>query len=84
MSNNKDRKKNIIKKIKSVMSSNPILYVFTKEYKKETEYIEFLKKHIDIFKLLPGSETEDEIMERLINMSKEEQGTVRKLVPNKK
>lgn len=68
MSNNED--KNIIEKIKRIMLSNPILYVFTKEYKTETEYVEFMKQHIDSFKLLPGSETEDEIMERLINMSK--------------
>lgn len=70
MSNNED--KNMIEKIKRIMLSNPILYVFTKEYKTETEYIEFMKQHIDSFKLLPGSETEDEIMERLINMSKVE------------
>lgn len=70
MSNNEDRNKNKIEKIKRIMLSNPILYVFTKEYKTETEYVEFMKQHIDSFKLLPGSETEDEIMERLINMSK--------------
>ncbi len=70
MNNNED--KNIIEKIKRIMLSNPILYVFTKEYKTETEYIEFMKQRIDSFKLLPGSETEDEIMERLINMSKVE------------
>ncbi len=70
MNNNEDRNKNMIEKIKRIMLSNPILYVFTKEYKSETEYIEFMKQHTDSFRLLPGSETEDEIMERLINMSK--------------
>lgn len=72
MNNNEDRNKNMIEKIKKIMLSNPILYIFTKEYKTETEYIEFMKQHIDSFKLLPGSETEDEIMERLINMPKVE------------
>lgn len=70
MNNNKNRNKNMLEKIKRIMLSNPILYIFTKEYKTETEYIEFMKQHIDSFKLLPDSKTGDEIMERLINMSK--------------
>lgn len=70
MNNNESRNKNKLEKIKRIMLSNPILYIFTKEYKAETEYIEFMKQHIDSFKLLPGSETEDEITERLINISK--------------
>ena len=70
MNNIEEKNKNMTEKIKRIMLSNPILYVFTKEYKSGTEYIEFMKQHIDSFKLLPGSETEDEIMEKLINMSK--------------
>lgn len=69
MSTNNGKNNNLIKKMKRIILTNPVLNVFTKEYKNETEYIEFMKKHTDVFKIFPGSETEEEIMERLINMT---------------
>lgn len=69
MSTNNGKNNNLIKKMKRIILTNPVLNVFTKEYKNETEYIEFMKKHTDVFKIFPGSEIEEEIMERLINMT---------------
>lgn len=63
-----DKNDNKIEKMKRMMSSNPILYTLTKEYKDETDYIQFMRKYIEDFKLSIGSETDDAIVERLMNM----------------
>ena len=42
-----------------------ILEVFTKEYRKETEYCEFMEKHADCFKFKGECESVDEIVGRL-------------------
>lgn len=42
---------NLYKKINNIFHSNPILYTFTKEYQKEIKYREFMKEHINTFKL---------------------------------
>ena len=46
---------------------NPILQVFTKEYKKETEYQIFMEKHKNIFKLNDDSEPIEDKINRLKN-----------------
>lgn len=44
---------------------NPILQVFTKEYKEETEYQIFMEKHKDMFRLNDNAEPIDNIVDRL-------------------
>ena len=46
-----------------------ILYVFSKEYKKEIEYREFMENNIDKFKLKEESESADEKIKRLQNIN---------------
>lgn len=46
-----------------------ILYVLSKEYKKEIEYREFMENNIDKFKLKEESESVDEKIKRLQNIN---------------
>lgn len=42
---------NLYKKNNNIFHSNPILYTFTKEYQQDIKYREFMKEHINTFKL---------------------------------
>jgi hypothetical protein len=44
---------------------HPILQVFTKEYREETEYQIFMEKHKDMFRLNDNAEPIDNIIDRL-------------------
>lgn len=44
-----------------------ILEVFTKEYRQETKYREFMWKHRDIFKLNDNAEPVEQVINRLRN-----------------
>ena len=46
---------------------NPILQVFTKEYKEETKYQIFMEKHKNMFKLIDNSEPIEDKINRLKN-----------------
>lgn len=68
-SNPSDSRERLVDSIKKVIKTNLILEVFSKDYKDETEYREFMQEHIDDFKL--GSKSK-------------ESTNVKKLVPNRK
>lgn len=53
-------------KIKQILKRNPILYVFSKEYKKETKDLELKQKRIPFIKLKSNNFDIDEALNPLI------------------
>ena len=53
-------------KIKQILKRNPILYVFSKEYKKETKDLELKQKMIPFIKLKSNNFDIDEALNPLI------------------
>lgn len=57
--------KGIKNNIVRVCKKNPILYTFTKEYREEVKYDDFMKQHVDAFKLNAGEFDVTETVNRL-------------------
>lgn len=53
-------------KIKQILKRNPILYVFSKEYKQETKYLELKQKMIPFIKLRSNDFDIDDALNPLI------------------
>ena len=58
-------KESKLSEICNSLRNNPILQVFTKDYRDEIKYITFMEKNIDKIKLKSGSEDIDEKLARL-------------------
>lgn len=58
--NLQEEKQKRISLIRELIDKYPILEIFTKEYKEETEYREFMKEHINDFRL--GKKEEDNVV----------------------
>ena len=52
---------------KKTAYNNPVLQVFTKEFKNETEYINLMRNSVDSFKLENDNYSEDEIFTPLVD-----------------
>lgn len=51
--------------------NKPVLEVFTKKYRDETKYIEFIKRNIEQFKIKSNNENIDEIIRNMKDLGYE-------------